>query len=47
MSEIYGLDYVQLAMPRGEEERARGFYIDVLGLAEQPKPANLARRGGV
>ena len=47
MSEIYGLDHVQLAMPPGAEERARGFYIGVLGLAEQPKPANLARRGGV
>lgn len=44
---VYGLDHVQLAMPRGEEERARTFYRDVLGLAEVPKPPNLAARGGV
>jgi catechol 2,3-dioxygenase-like lactoylglutathione lyase family enzyme len=43
---ITGIDHVQLAMPAGGEERARGFYRDVLGLAEQPKPANLAKRGG-
>jgi catechol 2,3-dioxygenase-like lactoylglutathione lyase family enzyme len=44
---VYGLDHVQLAMPRGEEERARAFYRDVLGLAEVPKPPKLAARGGV
>jgi len=44
---IYALDHVQLAMPPGEEDRARAFYRDVLGLAEVPKPAELAARGGV
>lgn len=44
---IYGLDHVQIAMPRGQEAQARSFYVDVLGLVEQPKPANLARRGGL
>lgn len=44
---IYGLDHVQLAMPAGEEARAREFYGGLLGLAEVPKPANLAARGGV
>ena len=44
---IYGLDHVQLAMPAGEEATARAFYGDVLGLTEVPKPANLAKRGGV
>lgn len=44
--EIYALDHVQLAMPEGGEENARAFYRDVLGLAEQPKPPVLARRGG-
>ena len=44
---VYGLDHVQLAMPRGDEDRARTFYRDVLGLTEVPKPANLAKRGGV
>jgi catechol 2,3-dioxygenase-like lactoylglutathione lyase family enzyme len=44
---IYALDHVQLAMPPGEEDRARAFYRDVLGLTEVPKPAALAARGGV
>lgn len=43
---IIGLDHVQLAMPRGGEDAARGFYRDVLGLTELPKPADLAARGG-
>jgi catechol 2,3-dioxygenase-like lactoylglutathione lyase family enzyme len=46
-AEIVGLDHVQLAMPAGQEATARAFYADVLGLVEQPKPTNLARRGGV
>ena len=33
-------------MPGGREEDARAFYRDVLGMAEQPKPANLVNRGG-
>ncbi len=44
---ILALDHVQLAMPAGEEDRARLFYMDVLGMDEVAKPANLARRGGV
>jgi catechol 2,3-dioxygenase-like lactoylglutathione lyase family enzyme len=32
------LDHVQLAMPEGEEQRARRFYVDVLGFTEFPKP---------
>lgn len=43
---IIALDHVQLAMPPAGEEQARRFYRDVLGLAELPKPANLAARGG-
>ncbi|MCP9222384.1 VOC family protein [Erythrobacter sp. LQ02-29] len=46
MTGIVGLDHVQLAMPRGEEERARAFYAEVLTLTEVPKPADLAKRGG-
>lgn len=41
---VVGLDHVQLAMPRGEEERARAFYAGILGLTEVPKPE--ADRGG-
>jgi catechol 2,3-dioxygenase-like lactoylglutathione lyase family enzyme len=43
---ILSIDHVQIAMPEGEEEKAREFYADVLGFAEIPKPAGLARRGG-
>ena len=47
MSEILGLDHVQLAMPAGKEASARSFYAGVLGLVEESKPQNLASRGGV
>jgi catechol 2,3-dioxygenase-like lactoylglutathione lyase family enzyme len=40
------IDHVQLAMPRGGEELARGFYGNVLGMIEVEKPAELAKRGG-
>lgn len=43
---IRSLDHVQLAMPRGREDEARAFYGGLLGLPEQPKPPNLAKRGG-
>ena len=41
------IDHVQLAMPPGKEEEARKFYSGVLGMDEIPKPAELAKRGGV
>jgi catechol 2,3-dioxygenase-like lactoylglutathione lyase family enzyme len=40
------IDHIQLAMPPGEEDRARTFYVGVLGLEEIPKPPELAARGG-
>ena len=40
------IDHVQLAMPAGGEERARAFYEGLLGMAEIPKPPELAKRGG-
>jgi catechol 2,3-dioxygenase-like lactoylglutathione lyase family enzyme len=40
------IDHVQLAMPRGEEAKARHFYGDVLGMTEMAKPPELAKRGG-
>jgi catechol 2,3-dioxygenase-like lactoylglutathione lyase family enzyme len=40
------IDHVQLAMPSGEEEKARAFYRDLLALVEMPKPPELAKRGG-
>jgi catechol 2,3-dioxygenase-like lactoylglutathione lyase family enzyme len=44
---VLGIDHVQLAMPFGREDDARGFYGRVLGLREVPKPAHLLHRGGV
>ena len=44
---VEGLDHVQLAMPRGGEERARAYFAGLLGLAELEKPPALAGRGGV
>ena len=41
-----GIDHVQLAIPVGGEDVARGFYVDVLGLTEVPKPPILEARGG-
>jgi catechol 2,3-dioxygenase-like lactoylglutathione lyase family enzyme len=43
---LAAIHHVQLAMPRGEEDRAEGFYGGVLGLDRVPKPAALADRGG-
>ncbi|MGR3499848.1 MAG: VOC family protein [Limimaricola soesokkakensis] len=44
---ILDLHHIQLAMPEGGEDAARGFYGGVLGLAEVAKPEMLAGRGGV
>jgi catechol 2,3-dioxygenase-like lactoylglutathione lyase family enzyme len=43
---ISGYDHVQVAIPRGGEDVARGFYGALLGMRELPKPAALAARGG-
>jgi catechol 2,3-dioxygenase-like lactoylglutathione lyase family enzyme len=43
---ILSIDHVQLAMPAGEEDKARAFYIEQLGFIEIPKPPDLAKRGG-
>jgi catechol 2,3-dioxygenase-like lactoylglutathione lyase family enzyme len=44
---ILSLDHVQLAIPVGGEERARGFYIGILGLSEVAKPASMAGRNSI
>lgn len=44
---ILSIDHVQIAMPAGEEEKARLFYVELLGFTEIPKPPDLAKRGGV
>ena len=43
---ILSIDHVQIAMPAGEEEKARVFYVNLLGFREIPKPSELAKRGG-
>ena len=45
--QILKIDHVQLAMPQGQEDRARDFYFGLLGIPEVQKPAALAERGGV
>jgi catechol 2,3-dioxygenase-like lactoylglutathione lyase family enzyme len=43
---VIGIDHVQVAAPPECEGPARAFYGELLGLAEVPKPAALAGRGG-
>jgi catechol 2,3-dioxygenase-like lactoylglutathione lyase family enzyme len=43
---ILDFDHVNLAIPTGEEDKARAFYAGVLGLSEIEKPESLQRRGG-
>jgi catechol 2,3-dioxygenase-like lactoylglutathione lyase family enzyme len=43
---LIAIDHVQLAMPAGNEDKARHFYGALLGLEEVEKPAALAGRGG-
>jgi catechol 2,3-dioxygenase-like lactoylglutathione lyase family enzyme len=43
---LEAIDHVQVAMPAGEEAKARAFYAALLGLPERPKPSELAKRGG-
>ena len=47
MSNVVGLDHVQVAAPSGCEQDARRFYGELLGLAELDKPPALRARGGV
>lgn len=44
--EVISLHHLQVAMPPGQEDAARGFYGELLGLEEVPKPEHLAKRGG-
>jgi catechol 2,3-dioxygenase-like lactoylglutathione lyase family enzyme len=40
------IDHVQIAIPIGGEDKARGFFGALLGLEELAKPADMAARGG-
>ena len=46
LATFLAIEHVQLAMPVGGEDEARRFYRDLLGMAEIPKPPELAKRGG-
>jgi len=40
------IDHIQLAMPPNGEDRAREFYVAILGMTEIEKPEELRRNGG-
>lgn len=40
------VQHAQITIPLGEEEKAREFYCEFLGLKEIPKPESLKQRGG-
>jgi catechol 2,3-dioxygenase-like lactoylglutathione lyase family enzyme len=43
---VIALHHVQVACPRGGEDRARRFYVEALGLTEIERPVDLRSRGG-
>lgn len=43
--QIIGLDHFQLAIPKGGEEKARGFFTGLLGMREVAKPSELSQSG--
>ena len=43
---ILRIHHAQITIPQGNEDKAREFYCDLLGLKEIPKPESLAGRGG-
>ena len=45
-SPFLSIAHVQLAMPAGGENTARRFFVELCGMTEIPKPAELAKRGG-
>lgn len=44
--QVLGLDHLQIAIPVGSEREAVEFYGGLLGLAQLPKPDEMAGRGG-
>jgi catechol 2,3-dioxygenase-like lactoylglutathione lyase family enzyme len=47
MIEFKRLDHIQICIPYGQEEKARRFYTDIIGLTEIPKPESLLVNGGM
>ncbi len=46
MTDILGIHHVNISIPTGEEDNARAFYCDLLGLEEISKPDALQENGG-
>lgn len=44
---ILKLHHAEVIIRRGQEDLARRFYCELLGLKEIPKPANLSKNGGL
>jgi catechol 2,3-dioxygenase-like lactoylglutathione lyase family enzyme len=44
--EFRRIDHIQLAMPAGQEDKARHFFSELLEMPEIEKPGILAARGG-
>lgn len=42
---VIGIDHVQLAIPAGGEDKARAFFVALLGMREVPKPPQLSSAG--
>ena len=42
---VIGIDHIQLAIPPGGEDQARGFFSGLLGMKEVPKPPTLSASG--
>lgn len=43
---IKGVHHVQITIPAGKENTARGFYCGICGFKEIPKPLALAKKSG-
>lgn len=46
MTNILGIHHANISIPAGEEDNARAFYCDLLGLEEISKPDALQENGG-
>jgi catechol 2,3-dioxygenase-like lactoylglutathione lyase family enzyme len=44
---ILSIEHIQIAIPVGAEDRARAFYVDILGFVEVEKPAAMAKRNSI
>ena len=40
-------DHIQICIPSGEEDKARKFYTEILGMEEIEKPDSLKPNGGL